>query len=307
LLALGPVTGLPNRHAMGAPDEDVDLASLASSSSNHSRRSSTEASAIPSPRSSLSRLSFSYNDMLVPLTASAEDSTGDARLEKLKSVTFWGGLSLVVGLQIGSGIFSSPALVNRDAGSVGMALIVWIIAGCLAWTGACMFPSIHFPCIILISLVASYAELGSAIPLNGGAYAYIHHIFGPLPAFLFSWISIVALKPGSAAIIAIIFAKYCNRIFFLSLKPNDTTPAWADKIIALVSIWLICGLNALGSKWGTRVNQVLTLLKLIALVAVGIIGIVVLGTCLHALNINGSSSGSWIGEFQTKYIRRHKY
>ena len=76
--------------------------------------------------------------MLFPLTASTEDPSRHARLEKLKTVTYWSGLSLVVGLQIGSGIFSSPALVNRNAGSVGMSLIVWIIAGCLAWTGACI-------------------------------------------------------------------------------------------------------------------------------------------------------------------------
>jgi hypothetical protein len=139
--ALEPVTGVfqNKRVAMGAA-EDVDLASLASSSDHSppSPRFSNDASPLPSPRSSLSRLSFSYNDILVPLTVSAEDPRSDARLEKLKSVTFWSGLSLVVGLQIGSGIFSSPALVNGDAGSVGMALIVWIIAGCLAWTGACM-------------------------------------------------------------------------------------------------------------------------------------------------------------------------
>jgi hypothetical protein len=127
---------------MSTPDDDVDLASLASSPSNHSKsfNVSHEISPIPSPRSSLSRLSttsFSYNDMLFPLTASTEDPSGHARLEKLKTVTYWSGLSLVVGLQIGSGIFSSPALVNRNAGSIGMSLIVWIVAGCLAWTGAC--------------------------------------------------------------------------------------------------------------------------------------------------------------------------
>ena len=84
--------------------------------------------------------SFSYNDMLFPLTTSAEDPSGHAYLEKIKTVTYLSGLSLVVGLQIGSGIFSSPALVNRNAGSVGMSLIVWVLAGCLAWTGACTFP-----------------------------------------------------------------------------------------------------------------------------------------------------------------------
>jgi hypothetical protein len=130
---------------MSTPEDDVDLASLASSTSNHSKKpnGSAQTSPSPSPRSSLSRLSmtsFSYNEMLVPLTTSTEDPSSHAHLEKLKTVTYLSGLSLVVGLQIGSGIFSSPALVNRNAGSVGMSLIVWVIAGCLAWTGACTFP-----------------------------------------------------------------------------------------------------------------------------------------------------------------------
>ena len=131
---------------MAAPNDDVDLASLASSSTNsETAKLANDASPIPSPRSSLSRLSttsFSYNDMLFPLTTSTEDPSAHARLEKLKTVTYWSGLSLVVGLQIGSGIFSSPALVNHNAGSVGMSLVVWIVAGCLAWTGACTCLSI---------------------------------------------------------------------------------------------------------------------------------------------------------------------
>jgi hypothetical protein len=141
-------------------NDDVDLASLASSPSNHSKASSPsdELSPGPSPRSSLSRFSttsFSYNDMLFPLTTSTEDPSGHARLEKLKTVTYWSGLSLVVGLQIGSGIFSSPALVNRNAGSVGMSLIVWLFAGCLAWTGACTLsdPPISSTRLIVHSLV----------------------------------------------------------------------------------------------------------------------------------------------------------
>jgi amino acid transporter len=128
--------------------------------------------------------------------------------------------------------------------------------------------------------IASYAELGSAIPLNGGAYAYLHHTFGPLSAFLFSWTAITALKPGSAAIIAIIFAAYVNRILFVRLAPNDTTPLWADKLVAVLCVWFVVALNAMGSRWGTIVNNVFTLLKLVALAAVAIIGIVVLGISL---------------------------
>jgi len=51
-------------------------------------------------------------------------------------LTYWSGVCLVVGNQIGAGIFGSPAAVNGSVGSLGMSLAVWTIAGCLAWTGA---------------------------------------------------------------------------------------------------------------------------------------------------------------------------
>src|SRR5437762_2361289 len=83
-----------------------------------------------------------------------------------------------------SRMFSSPSQVNVNVGSPGASLIVWAIAGVLAWTGA-----------------ASYAELGGAIPLNGGAQVYLSKIMGELSGFLFTWVAVLVLKPGSAAII----------------------------------------------------------------------------------------------------------
>ena len=58
-----------------------------------------------------------------------------------KTLTYWDGVCLIVCQQIGSGIFSTPALVNRNTGSVGMALLFWVISGCIAWSGACNFRS----------------------------------------------------------------------------------------------------------------------------------------------------------------------
>src|SRR5438046_1050507 len=151
-----------------------------------------------SPKCSLSRLSNAsseQNECLSPEVTT--EVTGifprHSHLEQIKVVTWWSGVCLVVSQQIGSGIFSTPALVNNGAGSVGMSLIVWIIAGCIAWSGACTFrhPSL---CDLI---VASYAELGSAIPVNGGSFAYLHYVFGPLPAFMFSWTTIMSTKPVS--------------------------------------------------------------------------------------------------------------
>jgi hypothetical protein len=76
---------------------------------------------------------------------------------------------------------SSPGIVVANTNSVGASLCVWLASGLLGWTGA-----------------SSFAELGSAIPLNGGAQAYLSYSYGPLVSFLFAWTAIIALKPGTS-------------------------------------------------------------------------------------------------------------
>ena len=66
-------------------------------------------------------------------------------------------------------------------------MTVWIAAGILGWTGA-----------------SSFAELGTSIPVNGGAQAYLAYAYGPLMSYLYTWTSMV-LKPGSVGVIGLIF------------------------------------------------------------------------------------------------------
>ncbi|KAL1306410.1 hypothetical protein AAFC00_005116 [Neodothiora populina] len=305
--------------SLAPPRDSLELASLASS--QHSARSSVDSSSSGAPSSR--RLSFSddadddlggergltsgrptnrharsysvssafdFAPALFPLSTSGAGYTAigapaanglgaeQGSLEKHKSLTLWkGGLSLVVGLIIGSGIFSSPAQVNINAGAPGAALLIWFIAGLLAWTGA-----------------ASYAELGGAIPLNGGPQVYLSKIYGEWAGFLFTWCAVVVLKPGSAAIIALIFGEY----FVRAIIGADAVDAsvWINKAVAVFGLVLVTFLNCLSTKVGTRSTDVFVVLKFVALAGVTITGIIVAITGWHYHDsppANWKSPGYW--------------
>lgn len=57
---------------------------------------------------------------------------------------------IVVSIVIGSGVFTSPGAIDTNVPSPGIALVVWLLGGVLAWTGA-----------------STLAELGTAIPGEG--------------------------------------------------------------------------------------------------------------------------------------------
>lgn len=128
-------------------------------------------------------------------------------------------------------------------------------------------------------MIVSFAELGTAIPSNGGAYAYLSDIYGPVAACLFSWTMIILLKPASVAIVSLVFGEYVCRLVFLRIQPSETPPIWASKVAALFCIWSIVGINTLGTPGVTRINTVFTLVKIIALASIAIAGMTLI--CTH--------------------------
>lgn len=278
------------------PRDSLELASLASSSASLDRASLSSASGVPSSRklssegeeddpqdaqATRARLhgrsysvtsAFDFAPALAPLPSSAHGYTAlgapvdasldpsrsldGASLERNKSITYLNGMSLVIGLIIGSGIFSSPAQVNFNAGSPGASLIVWVVAGALAWTGA-----------------SSYAELGGAIPLNGGAQVYLAKIFGDATGFLYTWCSVCVLKPGGGAIIAIIFGEYVVRAFMGT--DAGQAGAFLEKGVAFAGLVAVSLLNCVSTKLAARSANVFMFLKFAALLGITVTGIIV--------------------------------
>lgn len=78
----------------------------------------------------------------------------------------------------------------------------------------------------------AYAELGTMNTSSGAEWAYFMDAFGAPPAFLFSWVSTLVLKPSQMAIICLSFAQYAVEAFVTECDP----PMIVVKMVALLAI-----------------------------------------------------------------------
>lgn len=157
------------------------------------------------------------------------------------------GVALIVGTMIGSGIFVSPSGLLLRTGSVGVSFVVWTACGLLSLCGA-----------------LAYAELGTMNTSSGAEYAYFMDAFGAPPAFLFSWVSTLVLKPSQMAIICLSFAQYTVEAFTVDCEPPDQVV----KIVALLAIVLILLINCYSVNLATGVQNAFTAAKLMAILVV---------------------------------------
>jgi APA family basic amino acid/polyamine antiporter len=182
-------------------------------------------------------------------------------------------LLLFVGSVIGSGIFLTPGLIQRQVGgSVGASLLVWLFGGVLSLLGA-----------------LTYAELAAANPEAGGLYCYIRDGFGRLPAFLYGWCLFLVISSATIAALAHAFTAYLQEIIPLS--------GGAALLVTLLMIAVVTTINIWGTRKSSDVQNVTTIIK------AGII--VVLGSVLLALGFaKGTHTreiSSAIGTSQTGY------
>lgn len=150
---------------------------------------------------------------------------------------------LVVGLVIGSGIFIVPATVLRETGGVlGLALLVWALAGVLSVMGA-----------------LTYGELAATNPEAGGLYVYLRDAFGPFVAFLYGWALFSVIGSGSVATLAVAFSGY-----FSQLAPLGPGGARAMAVAVIVVVAVI---NVAGTRGSAGVQNWTTALKVAAIMA----------------------------------------
>jgi APA family basic amino acid/polyamine antiporter len=163
-----------------------------------------------------------------------------------RRIGFWIATSLVMGNMIGSGVFLLPASLAPYG---GISILGWVFTA----TGALL-------------LALSFARFSRILPRTGGPYAYTREAFGDFAAFLVAWTHWIASTTGNAAI-ATAFVGYLG--VFL---PGLSAPA-VSALSALVVIWLLTGVNALGVRETGIVQLVTTVLKLTPLVLISLFGL----------------------------------
>jgi APA family basic amino acid/polyamine antiporter len=170
---------------------------------------------------------------------------------------------IVIGTVIGSGIFIVPgAVLRQSGGSVGLALLVWLVGGVLSLLGA-----------------LTYAELGGLHPKAGGLYIYIRDAFGRFPAFLFGWTLFFIIGSGSVATLAVAWVAYLGQL--VPLGPV------AARVTAIALIGVIAAINVRGTRSGARVQDWTTFLKVAGIV--GMSG----AFLLRGRGLQGLPGGLW--------------
>ncbi|KEY65306.1 hypothetical protein S7711_01823 [Stachybotrys chartarum IBT 7711] len=164
--------------------------------------------------------------------------------------------AIVIGIVIGSGVFTSPGAIDTNVPSPGVALLVWLVGGVLAWTGA-----------------STFAELGTAIPGEGGVQPYLKRVYGDVWGFLAAWTWIVAVMPATLAILSIVFVESAYSVAGVTGESDHIS----HKLLSILILAIMTVSNCISTKASTRLNSVFVVLKFVSIFAVVVAALAVVG------------------------------
>jgi APA family basic amino acid/polyamine antiporter len=154
-----------------------------------------------------------------------------------KELSLFDVTSIIVGSVIGADIYIASAIT---AGLLGpFSLVIWIIAGIFA---------------TVIALVFAYCSY--YVPKVGGPFAFVSEAFDDFFGFLTGWSMWIA-ELISLPVFAIAFVRYLEY-----LLPLDTP---YEILVKGLFLFGLTAINVIGVKFAGRVNDVLTLIKLLPL------------------------------------------
>src|SRR5262245_23466432 len=149
------------------------------------------------------------------------------------------GTLLIVANMIGVGVFTTTGYMAGALQSPQAVLVAWLVGGVAALCGA-----------------LAYAELGAALPRNGGEYQLLSRIFHPALGFVAGWVSFIVGFAAPLAAFAMAFGEYVNAL----------VPSLPPKVSGIVLVSVLGLLHSLDVGAGSRTHNLFTLGKILLII-----------------------------------------
>jgi amino acid transporter len=188
-----------------------------------------------------------------PKTPSRELNTVPEASSVGRNINWSSAYFLIISRVIGSGIFATPGVIAQSAGSIGLALLLWLLGAIIS------------ACGLAVSL-----ELGCMLPRSGGEKVYLEFIYAR-PRFLASTVvAVQAMLLGFTASNCIVFGKYM--LFAFNIEPTD----FAQRMCAAGLILVVTLIHGRWLKGGIAIQNALAWIKIFVIAFMAFAGIIVL-------------------------------
>lgn len=192
-----------------------------------------------------------------------------------REIGVFGGVSIIGGIMIGSGIFYLGSYVLQRTGmNNGLALISWILAGVISLMGGLCF-----------------AELGTAMPKAGGRVVYLNEAYHPILGFVSGFTDWLIGGPASVAAIAIALMNVLKSFYDIS--------DFGIKMGAIVLIVCITLYNLVGVKFASLIQSLSMIAKMIP---IGIVMLAALFVGKVSPDLSLGSASSYAADNGTSVI-----
>lgn len=182
-----------------------------------------------------------------------------ANYKLVRKIGLFPAANIVVANIIGAGIFTTTGFLMDNLGNAAVMLSLWFIGGIIAFCGALAF-----------------GELGATFPEAGGEYFFISKLFNPLLGFLSGWLSLIvgfsapiaASAIGSTEYFSLAFPQVQEWVLHFGLFSAETF----KKVLAISLILVFTIIHSHGVVFGSKVQNVLTILKVLLITLLIIAG-----------------------------------
>lgn len=159
-------------------------------------------------------------------------------------------ICMVVGIVVGSGVFfKAEAMLNITNGDLPVALLSWLIGGC-----------------VMVISAYTFAVMGTKFEKINGVVDYSEALVGSKYAYYVGWFMATIYYPAMTSALAWLSARYTMVLCGFELNSAETM------VLAFVYLILSFALNTLSPKLAGHFQVSTTVIKLIPLILMAVVG-----------------------------------